>query len=410
MNKSKHVIVCGAGIGGMTTALALRRQGLSVTVLEQAPEIKEVGAGLQLGPNATHALFQLGIKDEIESLGPIAQELVRRRWDGHVLNRTVLGENAIRRYGAPYVQVHRADLLSTLLSAAVSESGQGDPVNISVNTRMTSVEGFDTGHPVVLTAGGEKYQADAVVGADGIKSPTRASIGCPHPVVDSGDMCFRTLIDGKSVADDPELAFLFEQQAGHFWFGPSRHVIAYPIRNGESINIVGIIPESTEVAQAGQKLSSSAQMAASYSGWDRRLTRLLSKPALVDVMLWSLKHQEPHDYWSRGNVALVGDACHAMLPYVSQGASQAIEDGVVLANELALSDTENIPAAINRYVRRRVPDAQRVQKAALASQYDYHLSDGPEQIARDRRLESESGEPSLTIDAIYKGSLKVAPA
>src|SRR5699024_6949647 len=167
---------------GMTTALALRRQGLSVTVLEQAPEIKEVGAGLQLGPNATHALFQLGIKDEIESLGPITQELVRRRWDGHVLNRTVLGENAIRRYGAPYVQVHRADLLSTLLSAAVSESGQGDPVNISVNTRMTSVEGFDTGHPVVLTAGGEKYQADAVVGADGIKSPTRASIGCPHPV------------------------------------------------------------------------------------------------------------------------------------------------------------------------------------------------------------------------------------
>src|SRR5699024_8866709 len=119
---------------------------------------------------------------------------------------------------------------------------------------------------------------------------------------------------------------------------------------------------------------------------------------------------EPHDYWSRGNVALVGDACHAMLPYVSQGASQAIEDGVVLAYELASSNTENISSAINSYVQRRAPDVHRVQKAALASQYEYHLSDGPKQVARDRRLQSESGEPSLTIDAIYKGSLKAVSA
>lgn len=410
MSESMSVIVCGAGIGGMATALALRLRGLDVTVLEQAPEIKEIGAGLQLGPNASRALFHLGLKNELEALGPMGQELVRRRWDGKVLNRTILGESAIRRYGAPYLQVHRADLLETLLSAAVSESGTGLPITFSVNTRVTGVEEIDSDQPVVVTASGEKYKADVVIGADGLKSPIRKSMGCPYPVVDSGDMCFRALIDGRSVADDPELAFLVEQQAGHFWFGPDQHLIAYPVRNGEAINIVGIIPETNEVAETGQKLSSTDEMVAAYSGWDRRLTRLLSKRSTADVALWSLRLQEPHDYWNRGHVALVGDACHAMLPYVSQGASQAIEDGVVLADELASSEGTNIPAALDRYVQRRSPDAQRAQMAAVASQHDYHLTDGPEQAARDRRLNHESGDPNLTIDAIYKGSLNTVLA
>ncbi|SFN53476.1 salicylate hydroxylase [Pseudonocardia ammonioxydans] len=402
-------IVCGGGIGGTTAALALRRAGLAVTLVEQAPEIKEIGTGLQLGPNAVRALFDLGLEPELRALSPVTQEIIRRRWDGGVLNRTTLGASAEQRYGAPYLQVHRADLLDLLLQAAVGATGAGTPIEVVTAARVTAIEDVDDVAPVAVTAGGVRFRGDLLVGADGVRSLVREAIGCTVPIVNSGDMCFRALIDGARVRENDDLRFLTEQQAAHFWFGEDKHLVAYPIRHGDAVNIVGVVPEDAEVASAGQRPSSTAEMVESYRGWDPRLTALLGTPALGDVSLWTLQRQDPHETWTRGAVALVGDACHAMLPYVSQGASQAIEDAVVLAEEIGTVEIGGAEhgapaAALARYAARRAPDAHRVQREAHVSRDLYHLPDGPDQQSRDQRWHEASGEPAGPIDRIYTGT------
>jgi len=402
--RKRTAVVCGGGIGGTAAALALRRVGLNVTLIEQAPEIKEIGTGLQLGPNAVRALFDLGLERELRALSPITQEIIRRRWDGSVLNRTSLGASAEKRYGAPYLQMHRADLLAALFEAAVSPRGPGTPVEVVTAARASEVENIDGPAPVVVTTDGQRFSGDVLVGADGVKSVVRQAIGCTTPVVNSGDMCFRALIDGNYVRKTAELAFLTEPQAAHFWFGENKHLVAYPIRHGEAVNIVGVLPEDAEVGSAGYRSSSTAEMVSAYDGWDDRLTALLSKPTVGAVALWSLQHQDPIDTWARGNVALVGDACHAMLPYVSQGASQAVEDALVLAEELASATDGTIADALATYAQRRIPDAHRVQHEAFNSRSIYHLPDGPDQEIRDRRWNEASGDPTGPIHLIYVGT------
>lgn len=397
-------VVCGAGIGGLATALALRRQGIPVTVLEQSPEVREVGAGLQIGPNATAALTRLGLRDVMMSLSLEVQETVQRRWrDGSVIAKTTLGPGATVDYGAPYLQLHRADLQQALLAAAIDPAGAGPQVTVVTGVRVGTVDDSDPLRPAAIAVEGTRYEGSVLIGADGIKSVIRDSVGAPSEIVDSGDMCFRTLIDGAAIAADPATRFLVDWQAGHFWFGPDRHLIAYPVRDYSAINIVGIVPITDEVARDWRRPSSTAELVAAYEGWDPRLVSALTK-ADGDIVLWALKHQEPHSVWTAGRLALVGDACHAMLPYVSQGASQAIEDGVVLAEELGAVPDDDIPAALLRYVERRAERAEFVQRAALANRTDFHLHDGPEQIARDKRLRSDHRAVGASLDWIYRGT------
>lgn len=398
------VVICGAGIGGLAAAAALRAQGISTTVLEQAPALGEIGAGLQIGPNATRVLFRLGLAQAMDRISLEVQETVNRRWaDGSIIAKTTLGPSATARYGAPYLQVHRADLHAALLSAAVDDGFSGPPAQIVTNRTAIGIDETDALRPKVVLADGSTVDANVVIGADGIRSMVRGHIGAPAETPDSGDMAFRTLIDGAAVRSDPATRFLVDWQAGNVWFGPDGHLVVYPVRRQELINVVGIFPVAEDVSRDWSRPATHAELMSAYQGWDERVLALMSK-ADGPITLWALKHQEPFGNWSRGNVALLGDAAHSMVPYVSQGASQSIEDAAVIAEELSGADPAGVAAALDGYVQRRAERARTVQIAAMDNRAVFHLPDGENQRERDARMRAVAKNVDPRLDWIYQGT------
>ncbi|WP_099024638.1 FAD-dependent monooxygenase [Mycolicibacterium palauense] len=398
------VVICGAGIGGLAAAAALRRQGIATTILEQAPELGEVGAGLQIGPNATRVLYLLGLREAMDEVSLEVQETVNRRWnDGSIIAKTTLGASATARYGAPYLQVHRADLHQALLSAAVGPGFPGPPAVVRTASTAVDIDESDPLRPTVILADGTHVPADVIVGADGIRSMVRAHIGAPVDVLDSGDMAFRTLVDGEAVRRDPATRFLVDWQAGNVWFGPHGHLVVYPVRRARLVNVVGIGPITEELSRDWRRPAGHDELMAAYQGWDERVLALMSK-ATGPISLWAMKHQEPFSCWNRGNITLLGDASHSMVPYVSQGASQAIEDAAVLAEELADVDPIGAGAALAGYVERRAERARTVQLAAIANRGVFHLPDGDRQRERDQRMRAEARNVDTRLDWIYQGT------
>jgi len=398
------VVVCGAGIGGLATAAALRAQGISTTVLEQAPQLGEVGAGLQLGPNATRVLYHLGLREAMDKVSLEVQETVNRRWaDGSIIAKTTLGASATAHYGTPYLQVHRADLHEALRTAAAEDGFTGPPARILTGSKAVSVDESDPLRPRVLLHDGTSVSASVVIGADGVRSTIREHIGAPNDVIDSGDMTFRTLIDGEAVRADPKTRFLVDWQAGNVWFGPGGHLVVYPVRRQKLINVVGILPITEELSQKWSRPATHDELMANYQGWDERVITLMSK-ATGPITLWALKHQEPFAQWNRGNIALLGDAAHAMVPYVSQGASQSLEDAAVLAEELSGTEPAGAATALHAYVQRRAERARTVQVAAMDNRNVFHLPDGDLQRQRDDRMRAVAKNVDTKLDWIYQGT------
>lgn len=401
-----EVIVAGAGIGGLAAAVALRARGCRVTVLEQAPRLGEIGAGLQIGPNASRVLYRLGLGEGLDSAALVVEESVRRRWSsGEILTKTTLGSGAREKFGAPYLHLHRADLHQILLDGATSAEGPGEPVTVEVDSRVAGVDDVETDRPVVRTVDGRRFGGDVVIGADGINSAVRAAIGGPSGIVQSGDMAYRTLIRAEQVREDPATRWIFDWPAANFWLGDNRHVVMYPVRDMGFVNVVAVAPVTDHVRTHDRALVPAEEMRRHYEGWDERLTRLLSYSD-EEVMAWALNYQEPFTPWSGGRVTLLGDACHSMLPYFSQGASQAIEDAAVIAEELARTGRgeQSVQAALGRYTDRRAERAAVVQRGAVGNRDLFHLPDGPEQQARDRRFREHHQESDVSFDWIYAGT------
>lgn len=398
------VVICGAGIGGLAAAAALRRQGIPTTVVEQAPQLGEVGAGLQIGPNATRVLYHLGLQQAMDEVSIEVQETTNRRWnDGSIIAKTTLGASATARYGAPYLQVHRADLHQALLRAAVGAEFDGPPARIHTAATAVGIDESDPLRPQLLLRDGTALAASVIVGADGIRSMVRRHIGAPAEVADSGDMAFRTLLDGDAVRRDPATRFIVDWQAGNVWFGPNGHLVVYPVRRAKLINVVGVFPISEDVSREWHRPATHDELLDAYRGWDDRVVALLSK-ADGPITLWALKHQEPFSCWNRGNIALLGDAAHSMVPYVSQGASQSIEDAAVVAEELAGAKPGDVAGALNSYVERRAERARTVQLAAMENRGVFHLPDGDRQRERDRRMRAEDKNVNTKLDWIYLGT------
>lgn len=400
------VIVVGAGIGGLAAAAAMRARGLRVTVLEQAPRLGEVGAGLQIGPNASRVLYRLGLADHVDKAALVVEESVRRRWsDGQILTKTTLGAEARQKFGSPYLHLHRADLHQLLMEGATRIDAAGEPVTVEVNSQVTHVDRSEAARPIVHTDDGRTFQADVVIGADGINSAVRAAVGAPSGIVQSGDMAYRTLIPAERIRSDVASRWIFDWPAANFWLGEHKHVVMYPVRDMRFVNVVAIAPVSEHVRSHDRASVSAEEMRSQYENWDPRLNRILSFSD-DHVMAWALNYQEPFTQWSQGHVALLGDACHSMLPYFSQGASQAIEDAAVVAEEVARAarGEQSIEEALAQYAARRAERAAAVQRGAVGNRQLFHLPDGPDQQVRDQRFREHHTESNVSFDWIYAGT------
>jgi salicylate hydroxylase len=403
-SQSYEVLIVGGGLGGLTAALALRQRGLRVTVLEQASELGEVGAGIQTAPNASRILIGLGLRPQLEAIHTQPEDQVRRRWeDGRVIGLTPLGARVQAAYDAPYWHYHRADLHRVLLDACVDPDGVGPEVQVRVDSKVVELDRGDSTRPVAVTAQGERFAADVVIGADGIRSRVRDLIGAPDPHEFSGEMAYRVLIPGKRIADDPATRWLVDRFQSTIWYGPDRHLVHYMIRGGQYLNVVAIVPCSPEIERSWSGDVSVEELTNAFPGWDDRVRAMLSK-ADNNVTAWALSYRRRDPVWVDGHVALLGDACHAMLPYQAQGASQAMEDAAVLAEELGAVTRSGIGDALVRYVARRAKHAGMVQEASLRNMNLYHLPDGPEQRERDEKLKNFDGESDVSYRWLWSGT------
>ena len=348
----------------MTAALALARNGFRVIVLEQAERLEETGAGIQLSPNATRTLIDLGLGDRLrpQVVAPEAVRVLSAR-SGREIVRMPLGEAATVRYGAPYWSIHRGDLQAAL-SAAVAEHRD---ISVKLGMRMEDFVAQDNG--VTVSARGRSgiwhERGDALIAADGLWSLTRARIGFREPPRFAGRAAWRALVPAKLVA--PE----FREPLIHLWLGRDAHVVHYPVKGGAVINIVAITNDSWN-APGWSEPASRVELLPRFSRerWAPQALGLLNLPEAW--LKWALYDRRPLLKWSQGAVALIGDAAHPMLPYLAQGAAMAIEDAAVAAQCLARMP-DDAAGALRAYCAVRRARTRKVQRLAARNGERYHL-------------------------------------
>lgn len=379
-----RIAVVGGGIGGLAMCAFLHRAGLAATVYEQAPRLTEVGAGLVLAPNAVRLLRRLDVMDRIlQHAVPLEWGWEFRRWDdGTVLSAERLEGVCERLYGERTYVTHRADLLDAL-KAAVPEEG------IRLGARCTGVA-QDCDRAWLKFADGSAVETDIVIGADGMHSVVRAAITDPSPPQDSGICAFRALVPAEHA---PVIA---RRRVQTLWLGPGHHLVHYPIRNQQVINLVAFAPAGEHTEESWSATAGVDEFLAEFTGWDPRLVQLIR--AAGTPGRWALLDRKPLAHWSTGRATLLGDAAHPMFPFYAQGAAQAIEDAATLAACLA-ADTGNPHHAFQRYESVRIQRTTRIQQLSHGRVDSNHLPDGPQQQARDADL--AAADPLVRNGWIY---------
>jgi 2-polyprenyl-6-methoxyphenol hydroxylase-like FAD-dependent oxidoreductase len=313
------VVIVGGGIGGLAAALALLRRGLDVEVYEQSPELKEVGAGVQISSNGTRVLHALGVEAALAAVQVIPTRREIRHWrSGETWSWFELGATTAQRYGTPHVMLHRGDLLGLLADAVRSLK----PNAISLGKRCVGIS--QTAEQVeVRFESGETSNAAFVIGADGIHSKVRECLfGSDQPQF-TGCVAWRGLVPMGVLA--PDIAHM----VGTNWLGPRGHVLHYPVRRGELMNFISIVERADWKIESWTVAGTTEELARDFRDWHPDVHAIISK---IDVPFkWALMVRGPMDCWTKGRITLLGDACHPTLPFLGQGAVMAIEDAYVLA-------------------------------------------------------------------------------
>jgi salicylate hydroxylase len=393
---SRTIVVAGAGIGGLTASLALAQQGFRVIVLEKAERLEEAGAGLQLSPNASRVLIDLGLQPRLAARAVTPEAIsIMSAHDGGEIVRLPLGEAATLRAGAPYWVLHRADLQAALQA----QVGDNPDIELRLGCQFEDVVTHAKGLTVVQRSGTTRHQelAVALIGADGIWSSVR------HHLFPQVRPQFSGLIAWRGTLDATQLPRECASCRVQLWMGPDAHLVAYPISGARKINVVAVVsgtwnrPGWSAPGEANQ-----IKTAFASSKWPATARMMVG--AVDEWRKWALFTIPDNGEWSEGAVTLLGDAAHAMLPFAAQGAGMAIEDAVVLAkclSESARGSTAGIPAALKHYARLRRSRVTRIQRAARQSGRIYHLP-GPAAYARDLAIKAMGARRMLARqDWIY---------
>jgi salicylate hydroxylase len=373
-------LVAGGGIGGLVTAYALARQGFPARVFEQAAEFKELGAGIQLGPNIFRALERIGLKDAMlaDAWQPTALQM-RDALSGEIITRVPLDERFAAKFQQPYAVTHRADIHGVFLRAC-----QGNNLVSLEHSRQVD-EFEDDGEKVTVTLkGGERVEGRALIGCDGMWSKVREKVvGDGKPLI-SGHIAYRAVLKRAEVPEDlwrPDMVL---------WAGPRTHFVHYPLRRGELYNLVAVF-HSNRYVEGWNEEADPDELWTHFRGQRPEVTRLLER--IETWRMWVLCDREPIKHWSKGRVTLLGDAAHPMLQYLAQGACMATEDAVWLAEKVA-AQPDNLPAAFEAYQRQRYLRTGQVQIMARVYGQFYHAR-GVEAELRYNLLSQRTPEQSM---------------
>jgi salicylate hydroxylase len=381
--RGKSVAVVGAGIGGLAAALALGQRGARVTVFEQASRLAEVGAGIQVGPNGVAVLEALGLRDAAEAVAALPEGVVLADGlTGRDIARLPLGAVAAGRYGRPYWQMHRADLLAVLLGA-MPEAG----VRLRLDAHVARVEAQGEEPRVVLGEGSEAFEV--VVGADGIRSSIRETLFDRAPARFTGHVAWRGLVPMTEGTPPPPVTRVH--------MGPGRHVVTYPLRQGRVMNVVAVEERASWAAEGWSHRDRPEAVREAFRAFAADVRALLDQ--LEEPFLWGLFDHRELPAWVAGRVALLGDACHPMLPFLAQGATMALEDAWVLAAQLDAAASPE--AGLLAYEARRKGRATRVQRAAARNGALYHLRGPARRLAHAALAGVPAGLLMRRFDWLY---------
>ena len=376
MHSSLQVLIAGAGIGGLAAALALVRRGFTVKVLEQAPEIGEIGAGIQLGPNAFHAFDALGVGDNLRSNAVFTDYLVMHdAVDEYQVGMIPTGSAFRQRFGNPYAVIHRADLHLSLLEA-VQKSRQ---VEMLTSTCVERIEQDDNG-VTVFDSNGQSHKGLALIGADGVKSQIREQYVNDPPRV-TGHVVYRSVVDKKDFPAE------LQWNAASIWVGPNCHLVHYPLRGGEQYNVV-VTFHSRKQEEWGVTDGSAEEVQSYFQGICPKARQLIDLPK--SWKRWATADRDPIAQWSFNRVTLLGDAAHPTTQYMAQGACMALEDAVTLGEALRVHDNDFVKA-FDLYQRSRVSRTARIVLSGREMVRIYHAK-GVERLVRNDLWKGRTAE------------------
>ncbi|MDP2504964.1 FAD-dependent monooxygenase [Oceanobacter sp. 3_MG-2023] len=350
--------VVGGGIGGLTAAIALQRMGHRVTVYEQSKAYARIGADINLTPNAVKALDGLGLNDAIRKTAARPTHRISRMWDsGKETSRLAMSNEAELKYGAPQLTIHRADLLVALADAF-------DIQNVVFNARIDQITELPGTGVRVTTTSGRCDELDVVIGADGIHSAVRAYLfGAEQPRF-TGVVAYRAVVPAEQLQDLPDI------QAFTKWWGetPESQIVTFPLNQGKDIFIFATTAQDSWTEESWTGAGDCDELRSHYTHFHPQARALLDR--CDDVLKTALYERDPLQYWSKGRIALLGDACHPMMPFMAQGAGQAIEDAIVLARALEhASNGDEAAAALHLYQAVRQDRARQIQIGSRSNQW-----------------------------------------
>ncbi len=374
----QKIIIAGAGLGGLAAAISLSQAGHDVEIYEQAAQLGEVGAGIQLSANCMHVLRSFGLGPELDRVGVRPGAYVFRLHDtGEVLQRFELAEDHLKKNGAPYTQLHRADLHEILATKAQSLK----PNLIHLNHRATKFVETDDGVELHFT-NGHVAKGDILIGADGLKSVVRTQMFGESPARYTGDAAWRITVPVERLPQP------FLEQVMSVFMGPGGHAVVYYLRAGKLLNFVGLI-ETDEIFEESWTMKFPwEKLKQDFIGWHPAIQTIIDLCDKDQCFRWSLHGREPINDWSSKRVTLLGDAAHPTLPYLAQGAAMSVEDGAVLARALAMRD--NIPDALQLYQRNRIDRTAKIVRQSSANRDLFHLPSV--QAMRDAFAKRNEGE------------------